>query len=759
MVPFLVIFISSVLGAKDSWTPAGPDGGFILSFAIAPGSPNVIYAGGDVYGGIYKSINSGASWEFMGNLSNLGAVLDIKIHPDSFDIVYAACGKEGIYKTTNGGLNWIPIFKREDVVYSIGINPGSPNTVYAGLIIDSAGEFGLYKSTDGGTNWSDSSFQSNSVLCMDFVPESLNVLYTGTSGGVFRNVNNGGWTFCGSPSATIHSIEVIDFNNIYIGTLKDTRDSGAVYKTTNGGTSWDTCYVLGKTIWGLAVDPDSSNIIYIAAGSNMSGLEGIFKSTDSGETWLQSNNGLTDRMARGIKIDPVSSNIVYATTDGLGGVYKSTDRGNNWIQNVSGMKHTPVQAMCFDSANVLYAAVGWGTYKDIPCIFKTTNGGDSWDTLSVIPSPYYMTSIWDIVIYPNSSGIIYAAGMSHCENTVTEPSKGLLYRSVDNGVNWEELWAPDSIWILCLAIDSVSGNIYAGTGGSDTSRIYKIYRSTDTGKTWQSTSGWPSKCNSIFDIVIDPASPNILYAGTGGAVFKSTDYGANWVPKAIIPCAYSLLIDPDSTNIIYSASGGAYIDSGGVYKSINSGDSWDKIGGINYPVTSIVGNFGTSNILYAGTGGSFLQSGGKGVFRSINNGAAWDSINSGLEQPFILSMVRNKTANIIYAGTAAGIFRYNEIGVEENSGNEIRNDNIRFSVSPSPCNSYIEIHYFIPTASRVIIKIYDITGRTVHTFAEGTKKSGNYTIKLNTKDLPSGVYFMEFNTRNYNKKSKIVLIK
>ena len=461
------------LASDSEWESIGPEGGFLLSFAIAPSSPEVLYAGCDVYGGIYKSTNGGERWEFLGILTELGEILDIQIHPQSSDTVFVACGKGGVYRTTDGGLNWEQVFQREALAFSLGIDPGSPNIVYAGLILETAAEFSLYRSTDGGMTWPDSSFQGNPVVDICFDPDSLNTVYAGTSGGVHRSTDAGrSWIFCGppAPSATIQSLAIVDFNTFYTGTSADARDAGTVYKTTDGGENWTVSYNMGTTVYSLAVDPHMPGTVYMAAGSNMFGREGVFKTTDGGDNWYSANNGLVDRMARGIYVDPVSSNVVYAITDGLGGVYKSTDRAATWTQNTAGMRQVPVQALCFDDSHTLYAAAGWGTYRDIPCLFKSEDSGLSWDTLRTVPSPYYMTSIWDVEAYPGSSDLIFVGGTSHYSDTIEEPSRGLLYRSPDGGETWEALWTPEDIWILCLVIDPASENIYAGTGGGDTSR-------------------------------------------------------------------------------------------------------------------------------------------------------------------------------------------------------------------------------------------------------------------------------------------------
>lgn len=572
----ILLSISCVLPGftqEAQWTPIGPDGGFLLSFAIAPGSPNVLYAGSDIYGGIYKSTDGGENWTFMGLLSELGYVMDIKIHPNSSDIVYAACGKGGLHKTTDGGLNWNRLFKRDDLAFSVGIDPNTPDVVYAGLIVDTADEYALFKSTDAGMTWPDSSFLGNPVLEICFDPDSLNTVYAGTSGGVHRSTDAGtNWVFCGppAPSATIQSLVVVDFNTFYAGTLADERDEGTVYKTTDGGGTWNTAYDLGTPVWGLAADPGNGNIVYMAAGSNMFGQEGVFKTTDGGDNWFPVNNGLVDRMARDVKVDPASPNTVYVATDGLGGVYKSSDGAATWIQATSGMRYTLIQAMSFDVSHTLFAAVGWGTYRDIPSIFKSRDSGASWDTLATIPSPYYMTSIFDIVAHPDTADLIYVGGTSHYSNTVDEPSRGLLYRSHDGGDTWEALWTPEGIWILCLTIDPVTRNIYAGTGGGDTSQIYKVYKSTDSGATWE-TIGLEE--HAISALIGQFGTGNTIYAGTGAmfletngdGVFRSTDNGASWEPMnsgLSSPFILSMLLDPASTNTIYAGSMG-----GGIYKA------------------------------------------------------------------------------------------------------------------------------------------------------------------------------------------------
>ena len=755
---------------ETQWTPIGPDGGFLLSITIAPGSPNVLYAGSDIYGGIYKSTDSGENWTFTGLLSELGHMIDIKIHPDVSDIVYAACGKGGLFKTTDGGLNWNCLFKREEMVFSVGIDPNNPDVVYTGIIVDTVDQYALFRSTDAGVTWPDSSFQGNPVLEICFDPDSLNTIYTGTSGGVHRSTDAGtSWTPCGppAPSATIQSLVIVDFNTYYAGTFADERDEGTVYKTTDGGGTWNTVYALGTSVWGLSADPGNGSIVYMAAGSNMFGQEGVFKTTDGGDNWFPVNNGLMDRMARDVKVDPASPHTVYAATDGLGGVYKSVDGAATWTQVTSGMRYTLIQAMDFDVSHTLFAAVGWGTYRDIPAIFRSRDEGASWEPLAVVPSPYYMTSIWDIVAHPDTADLIYVGGTSHYSNTVDEASRGLLYRSHDGGDTWEALWTPEGIWILCLTIDPVTKNIYAGTAGGDTTQIYKVYKSTDSGNTWEETSGWSTPANSIFDIAVDPSSPNKLYAATGGAIFGSNDYGDNWTPLAIIPFAYTLLIDPNAPNTIYVGSGGPYADNGGIYKSTDWGITWATIGLEEHAISSLVGRFGTGNTIYAGTGAKFMETNGTGVFRSTDSGISWEPMHSGLSSPFILSMLLDPASpNTIYAGTmGGGICKATvETGVETTEKNLPEDVPFLLSNFPNPFNATTRITFHIPAAGHVNIDIYDISGRFITTLIDEQLQAGHHRIGWEGTDrygvkVGTGLYFVHLYSGELRKTRKITLMK
>jgi hypothetical protein len=249
--------------------------------------------------------------------------------------------------------------------------------------------------------------------------------------------------------------------------------------------------------------------------------------------------------------------------------------------------------------------------------------------------------------------------------------------------------------------------------------------------------------------------------------------------KDIVPCVYSFLIDPDSTSIIYAGSGGPYLDSGGVYKSTNGGETWGKIGLGEYSITSLVGKFGSLDTIYAGTGGKYLETNGSGVFSSTDNGASWDSINLNLTAKFISSLAIDPTvSSTIYAGTVGGgVFRYDELGINENQ-NDTLSKPVSLHVYPNPFSEQIDIVCSVGrnaySAEYMALNIYDVTGRVVRSFdPEDLRPEGQYNseaIRLphhviwdGTDDLgqklPSGVYFIHLESHIHSATTKCVYLR
>ncbi|MFL6256857.1 MAG: SBBP repeat-containing protein, partial [Pyrinomonadaceae bacterium] len=297
------------------------------------------------------------------------------------------------------------------------------------------------------------------------------------------------------------------------------RAGSPAYRSTDGGATWSASSsgLSASSVNDFAV---AQGVIY--AGSNL----GVYRSTDGGASWQlggQVRPSTAPFITRAVVVDPTNSAIVYAGTSGGSGLYKSTDGGTTFEAKASGLTIPVVTTLVINpnTPTTLYAGTQLG-------IFKTTNGGDSWTQVQGSPSTGLSTAINKLVIDPSNPQTLYAA----------TTSRGVL-KTTDGGANWVQvnnglMQSGITLQPRTLALDPLNPSIiYAGVSGFTNG----VYKSTDGGANWVSSStGLTTTINGqtftpvINAILIDPASPSIVYAATGFGIYKSTDGGANWAP-------------------------------------------------------------------------------------------------------------------------------------------------------------------------------------------------------------------------------------
>ena len=290
----------------------------LVFFALSLASP--LWAQED--GSILSETNYNAlELRNIGPAINGGRIADIDVHPDNEHVWYVAVGSGGVWKTTNGGTTFEPIFDDQSS-YSIGsvtIDPSHPNTIWVGTGEDVGGRHvgygdGVYKSTDGGMTWENMGLEtSEHISTMIVHPENSDVVWVAAQGPLW---NPGG-------------------------------DRG-LYKTTDGGETWTK--TLGDDEWvgvtDIVIDPRTPDVLYAATwqrhrtvAAYMGGGpgSGIHKSTDGGDTWTELTTGLpSSNMGKiGLAISPQRPDTVYAaiTLDRrTGGVFMSGDQGESWTK-------------------------------------------------------------------------------------------------------------------------------------------------------------------------------------------------------------------------------------------------------------------------------------------------------------------------------------------------------------------------------------------------------------------------------------------
>jgi photosystem II stability/assembly factor-like uncharacterized protein len=362
-----------------------------------------------------------------------------------------------------------------------------------------------------------------------------------------------------------------------------------------------------------------------------------------------------------LAIDPQTPTTVYAGTWGAG-VFKSTNGGANWSPANTGLPSPAISALAVDP---LTPATLYGGTSDAG-VFKSTDGGGSW---SPINTGLTNLRILALAIDPHSPTTLYAG------------TDGGVFKSSDGGSRWS---APTNhLYADTLAIDpQAPATLYAGS-----------FKSTDGGSSWSAT-GLTSLDVSVYALAIEPQTPATLYAGTNGGVFKSTDGGANWraantgLTRPLGVSVWALAIDPQTPTTLYAGTTGAFAGAGGVFKSIDGGDSWSAVntglpgfpgfaGQLPGNATVLAIDPRTPATVYAGALGRYLSDSmvpGMGVFKSTDGGKNWNSVNAGLTAIPVRKLAIDPQARAtLYAGAlGAGVFKSTDGGTSWSSVNDLR---------------------------------------------------------------------------------------
>jgi photosystem II stability/assembly factor-like uncharacterized protein len=317
--------------------------------------------------GVLYSDDGGVTWYISAGLTGArdGIVLDLERDPNNSSKLLAATYGGGIWTSTDAGWHWAETsagIGGGAYVYDVAFSSTAPNTAYAG-------SYGVYRTTDGGATWAPFGSVPHYVRDVDGHNGSTANLYAGThDAGVFMSPNaNGTWTAIntGLGEHRVRSLKAVASNEVFAG--------------TNGRSAWEydgaSWTQQGPYIWApgviqIAIHPTNPAIIYAATD------QGVYRSTDHGETWTPRNKGLGgygDLVVSGISIDPNNPEIVYIGTWGYG-VFKWDIPNQRWERLSDPLKSSttllPLVLRNYSAAVPLVngdfeqGPVGWGQYSE-----------------------------------------------------------------------------------------------------------------------------------------------------------------------------------------------------------------------------------------------------------------------------------------------------------------------------------------------------------------------------------------------------------
>lgn len=515
--------------------------------------------------------------------------------------------------------------------------------------------------------------------------------------------------------------------------------SGGVWKSTNAGAVWfpTNDFATNLVIGALAIDPSNSNIIYAGTGEgffNVDALrgEGVLKSTNGGTNWTLLTNFSTPNSTYGYNyitdliIRPGTPATLYASM--IGGIWKSTNSGSSWSKlTVSGST-----IFCTDlavnpaSPDIMYAAYGLLNITD--GIYKSTNGGTNWSKLTGGGLPTSGYGRISLAIAPSNPLIVYAV---YCDASSYDTYN--IYKTTNGGTDWTTLTKPNdgSMGTSHLGNQGWYNNAVAVHPADANTAIIggiNLFKTTNGGLTWGMISdGLTSLAPFVHvdqhAIVYDQSNPTIIYFGNDGGMYKSVTGGSSFSAinnQLAITQFYSGAVHPSSEiyyggtqdngtlkvgtapawSMVFGGDGGAtavdfttpttvyteyvFLD---ILKSVNSGTSWSKMmSGI--PVSGANLGDGTSDrclfiapLVMDPTNSQILVAGTFKVYRTTNGGNSWSGISNDLTgdgdgsgqvgslSSSISALAIAKTSSgTIYAGTSGSTTIAAKVQVTTNTG-------------------------------------------------------------------------------------------
>lgn len=725
------------------WVNIGPSPGYYFSYGnissrivtikYDPVNPNIIYLGA-AFGGVWKSTNGGLNWvqksDFEASLSSGALAID----PTNTNIIYYGTGEatysgasyygRGLLKSTNGGDTWVNItagLPTSTYFSRIAIKPGNSNFLLAAL-----GNSGLYRSTNAGLNWA--------VLVTGRCDD---VLFSPTGDTVYAVGYGTGYTVSTDGGSV--------FNIISTGVAMNTRNHIAqckrapnimylavhggsavnVYKSTNAGFTYT---LSGSNIPGggqawydmyMHVNQFDPNYAYV-------GLIALYGTTDGGASWINMSGSGVHVDQHNMDFHPTDPNKLFAVNDG--GVWTSTNMGSSWTNLNSSLTLTQFYRMTSDPNNSNHLAGGTqdnGTQRTTGTLNWTAAfGGDG----------------GEVCFHSQNSNYILG-----------ETQNNGLMRSSNNGASWSSATSGltgSGSWVApILSHPTTAGVFYTAR--------QQVFISSNWGVSWTPLSTGTS--GVIREMAISKSNPNIMFATSGSQIFKSTDAGTTFtnvtsgLPGRTITSVY---FHPDSSNtaiVTYSGFG-----AGKIYKTTNGGTSWLSISG-NLPDSPV--NDGL--IYYPGYSTSVLLVGMDiGVFMTSNYGTNWVELADGLPNTVAMHLDYNQASNKLRIGThGRGVWETSIVVSIVNYSNEVPAQFELGQNYPNPFNPSTLIKFSIPKDQHISLKVYDILGKETAKLIEQTLKAGTYEVKFTGERLSSGMYFYTLKTDDFVQTKKMIMIK
>ncbi|PLX10041.1 MAG: hypothetical protein C0598_11275 [Marinilabiliales bacterium] len=642
---------NSISRGLDQLEFGGPTniGGRVTDIEFNPQNPNIVYAGAAT-GGVFKSTDMGYSWFPVFDDQAILTIGDIVVDPNNSDIVYVGTGEAngghnnfpggGVYKSADAGNSW-ELIGLENTV-SIGrvvVDPTNSDRVFVaaqGSYFTTNPERGVYRSEDGGDTWTNILYVSDSTGAIDLIMDPSNP----------QNIMVAMWERVRRPEGS----------HLYGAT-------SGLYRSFDGGDNWE--YIQPNGVLpdaqqenvgriGIALCKDQPNTVY-AMYTDGSYYSGFFRSDDFGTTWTNADPDMEISYGTSsfswyfgqVRVHPENPDIVFAMDVAY---MRSVDGGNSWpiIYGYDGGPwdfHVDQHALAFNPDNPDYIISGNDGGMNI-----STDGGVNFTKVAELP----INQFYEIGLDRNNPQKLYGGTQDN----------GTLRTNTGSTNDWDRIYGGDGFYVI---VDYTNPNI-----------IFAESQNGNLGKSYDGGNSFYWATNGISDnepknwstpVVMDPKNPSVMYYGTNH-LYRSTNAADYWYSispdltngyTGNRPGTISTIdVSPVNTDIIYVGTSDSR-----VWVSMDNGSNWTDISG-DLPhrwVSRVVADHNDENVAYVTFTGLKWADPEPHVFRTDDNGETWTDISSNLpDAPINAFAVDHIDNNYLFVGTDLGAYYSSNLG-------------------------------------------------------------------------------------------------